>query len=156
MKKSIALIVPAVTTIAVLATFAIFEAQRLPNWRLELDQYLEFTSVPSETVSVLSVARAGRPWNYTLGMASPVLTDWRWQGIDIPSPRKVQCVLIERTRPSSSTADEMRTREVVLVSYHTDLLWNVGWVVHELPGDLFTQQSQETLAALGCGFKPEP
>jgi hypothetical protein len=71
------------------------------------------------------------------------------KGIDIPPPRKVRCVFLERTHTSTLTTGELCIREVVLVGYHTDLLWNEGWVVHELPGDLFTPQSQETLVALG-------
>jgi hypothetical protein len=151
MTKTIALIILVVALAAVSVTFAALEAKRPPNWQLELDKYLAFTAVPSETVTVQSVVQARQPWNFNTDMASAVLlAGWEWGNITIPPPREVKCVLLERVRYSTADAEETRTQEVVLVGYHTDSLWHEGWIVHELTGGPSSRKSQENLAALGC------
>jgi hypothetical protein len=151
-KRTVALMIPVAALIAAIATFAVLEAQRPPNWQFELNRYLESTASPSETVTVKSVVPAQQPQNFTPDMASAVLTGWEWKSISIPPPRDIQCVLLERTRHSTATAEVLRLQEVVLVGFHSDLMWHEGWIVHELTSDLSTPKSQEILTALGCNL----
>jgi hypothetical protein len=146
MTKTIALVIIVVALMAVIVTFAALETKRPPNWQFKLDEYLAFTALPSETVTVQSVAQARQPGNFNPDVASAVLTDWTWGNINIPPPREVKCVLLERVHYSPANVEETRSQEIILVSYHTDLLWHQGWIVHELTGD----QSPESMAALGC------
>ena len=158
MRRVIALLVPFVVLIATIGMVCVLEARRPPDWRLELDRYLEATGRPSETVAVQSVVQARRPWNLAPDMVSTALMDQTWQSIDVPPPSNVRCVLLERVRHSPATAREWRTQEVVLLGYHTDLLWKDGWIVYELTSDWCTPESHQTLAAIGCGsgFEVDP
>jgi hypothetical protein len=158
MRRVVALAVPCAVLIATIATVGVLEARRLPDWQLELDRYLEATGRPSETVAVQSVMRARRPWNLGPGMVSTVLMDPTWQSIDAPPPSDIQCVLLERVRHSTATAGEWRVQEVVLLGYHTNLLWKDGWIVYELTSEWCTPKSHQALAEIGCGseFEADP
>jgi hypothetical protein len=155
MRRVVALLVPFAVLIATIGTVGVLEARRLPDWRLELDRYLEATGRPSETVAVQSVVQARRPWNLAPDIVSTASMDPTWQSIDVPPPSNVRCVLLERVRYSPATAGEWRTQEVVLLGYHTDLLWKDGWIVYELTSDWCTPESHQALAQVGCdlGFK---
>lgn len=59
-------------------------------------------------------------------------------------------MLLERVRRSTERGEETRRQQVVLVGYHTDMLWNDSWVVHELNDDSSAEKSMEMLAMLGC------
>jgi len=158
MTRVVALMIPCAVLIATIVTVGVLEARRLPDWQLELDRYLEATGRPSETVAVRSVVRARQPWNLAPDMVSTVLMDPTWQSIEIPPPSNIQCVLLEHVRYPTATAREWRIQEVVLLGYHTDLLWKDGWIVYELTSEWCTPKSHQTLAAIGCvsGFEADP
>lgn len=65
-------------------------------------------------------------------------------------PKEVVCVLLARDRQSAVGAMGERTHAVVFVAYHSDLLWNQGWVVHEGEGDPFAAPIREALESVGC------
>jgi hypothetical protein len=155
MRRVVALLVPCAVLIATIGMFCVLETRRLPDWRFELDRYLEVTGRPSETVAVQSVVQARRPWNLAPDMVSTALMDPTWRSIDVPPPSNVRCVLLERVRHPTAAAGEWRTQEVVLLGYHTDLLWQDGWIVYELTSDWCTPESHWALAQVGCdlGFK---
>jgi hypothetical protein len=150
MQKIFALSILTTTLFVVIATFAVLEAKRPQDWQLALDDYLASSVVSSGAATVQSVIPAQEPWNFSPDMASPVLTGWPWGNINIPSPKEMKCVLLERAASSTATSERPHTQEVVLIGYHTDQLWHKGWIVYELEGDLSTPESLENLAALGC------
>lgn len=149
-RKAITILIPVAAAAMVIAIFGVLETRRPPNWRLELDEYLSETAVSSGAATVQSVVQAQQPWNFNPTMASAVLTGWRWRSIDIPPPKEIKCVLLERVRRSTERGEETRRQQVVLVGYHTDMLWNDSWVVHELNDDSSAEKSMEMLAMLGC------
>lgn len=138
----------AVLVIVVLA-FVSLEAGRPSDWQRRLNEYLSLTSTLSETTTILAVAQAQQPQNLTEDVALAVPIGQEWKGIKIPPPREVKCVLLERVRRFADGAETVRTQEMILVGYHTDLMWHQGWVVHR-------PKSGESPEVLGCGLTPTP
>ena len=65
-RRVIALVVPFSVAFFVLGFVVGMEVWRRPDWRLELDEYVEEYRLPDETVRVEQVRRALRPQNFTL------------------------------------------------------------------------------------------
>lgn len=149
-QRILALSILAITLFAVIATFAALEAKRPQDWQRALDDYLASSAAPSGAATVQLVIPAQEPWNFSPDMASPVLTGWLWGNIDIPPPREMKCVLLERAASSTATSQRPSIREVVLIGYHSDQLWHQGWVVYEIDSDLSIPESLKNLAVLGC------
>lgn len=156
MKRIIALTVPFAVTILVVTAVAALEMRRGPDWQIELDEYMAYSALPSETVTIRSVVEAREPWNFSEGMGSAVRDDWRWASIDLPfPPHALRCALLERSREPTAGAEEGSRRQVVFVAYHTDALYRIGWVVHEGPQEPFPRELATHLAAIGCDLDLE-
>jgi len=137
--------------IALVVAFARLEARRGPNWRLELEEYVAHSASPSETVAIQSVVEAKAPHNFRQEMGTAARDDWRWGSVQ-PSfpPEAVRCVLLERSRPSTTDDEQESTRQVVFLAYHTDALYRVGWLAYAGPEEPFPQDLAANLAAIGC------
>lgn len=98
------------------------EVRRGPDWRLALDEYVAQQRSPGETLSVQTVVRARKPWNFT-----PAMGTVEWESGIAPSlpPQAVRCALLLRRRPDSAWQDDSR-RQVVFVVHHSDALYHVG------------------------------
>ena len=145
-RRVLALALPLAVVFFVLGFVAGMEVQRGPNWRLELDEYVEAHRLPEETVRLLEVRRARRPQDFTRQMGVPV------DAADIPPnfpPQAVRCVLLARSRPMDDGAPEGR-RQVVYVVRSSDALYRVGWHVYEGSEEPFGSGTQADLAAVGC------
>ena len=69
-------------------------------------------------------------------------------------PKDVWCVLLERDLGSGDEPGSERGHEVVFVALHRDI-YCADWVVHEVTGDLFSQDLTESLSAIGCDLQLE-
>jgi hypothetical protein len=151
MKRIAILTIPFITLVSVLLTFAMLEAQRKPDWKVELDRYIT-SKLPAETLTVKDVVVASHPENFNEAMGQPVRADWRWGVDELPyPPQALRCVLLERRNNSTG----LTQRQVVFVGYHTDTLWRVGWLVHEGPEEPFTPEMTSRLVTLGCALSLE-
>ena len=155
-QRGVALAVPFAVLIVGIVIFVVVEVQRGPDWRLELDEYVAQSALPSETVKVRSVARASGPQRFCGEMGRPLRDDWRWNAV-APSfpPEAVRCVLLERIRPSTGGSEEDSAQQVVFVAYHTDALYRAGWLAYAGPEEPFTQELVAHLATIGCGLDLE-
>ena len=152
-RRLIALGLPLAALIVALAAFAVAEARRGPDWRRELDQYIAQSGLPSEKVTLRSVAEAREPQNFSREMGRAVPSDWRWGSVTPPlPPAAVQCVLLERARPPAAGGATQSIRQVVYVAYHSDALYREGWLTYEGPEDPLAPEAVADLAALGCGL----
>lgn len=150
-RRAVALAVPLAGLIVGMLAFARLEAQRGPDWRHQLDEYIARGALPSETVTIQSVAGASEPQNFSGEMGRAVRNDWRWNVIAPPFPAQaVQCVLLERTRQSTASGEKESIHQVAFVAHHSDALYRVGWLVYVGSEEPFTQQAVTHLAALGC------
>ena len=161
MKKVIALTIPLVVLVATIMTLVMLESQRTPDWKSELEAYIAARAV-SETLTVQSVVEAEKPWNFAAHMGLPALNFSTWATAEkLPyPPREVHCVLLARQDPpldESETPDESMPFEyqIVYVSYHSDTLWNVGWLIHEGAREPFSADVKEDLATIGCDLPLE-
>jgi tetratricopeptide (TPR) repeat protein len=152
-RRLIALGVPMAALIVALVAFAVAEGRRGPDWQRELDRYIAQSALPSETVTIRSVAEANEPQNFSGEMGRAAPSDWRWGSVTPPlPPAAVQCVLLERARPPAPGSAGESVRQVVYVAYHTDALYRVGWLTYEGPEDPFAPVAAAHLSALGCGL----
>jgi hypothetical protein len=149
MKRIIFLAIPFLTLVTVVLSFATLEAQRKPDWRIELDGYIT-DNFPSETITVKEVVVAARPGNFNDAMGQPIRgRGWRWGIDELPyPPQALRCALLERKDNSTG----LTQRQVVFVGYHTDTLWRVGWLVHTGPKAPFTPEFMTNLVRLGCAL----
>jgi hypothetical protein len=161
MKKVIALTIPLVVLVVTVTTLVMSEVQRTPDWKSELEAYIEAQAV-TETLTVQTVVEAEKPWNFTAHMGLPVRASSTWGTVEeIPyPPSEVKCVLLARQGPSpaeSEIQDEsvLLERQIVYVSYHSDNLWHVGWLAHEGVREPFSTDVKEDLATIGCDLPLE-
>ncbi len=161
MKRVIALTIPLMVLVATVTILVIFEVQRPPDWKSELEAYIEARAV-SETLTVQSVVKAEKPWNFAAHMGIPALNLSTWATAEkLPyPPHEVQCVLLVRQNPpltQSKTQEESGSfeRQIVYISYHSDTLWNVGWLTHEGAREPFSADVKEDLATIGCDLPLE-
>jgi tetratricopeptide (TPR) repeat protein len=150
-KRMVALAVPLAVVIVGMLAFARLEAQRGADWRHELDEYVAQSALPSETVTIQSVARASEPQSFSGEMGRAVRNEWTWSVIAPPFPAQaVQCVLLERTRQSTASGEKESIHQVAFVAHHSDGLYRVGWLAYAGPEAPFTQETVAHLAAIGC------
>jgi hypothetical protein len=151
MKRAIFLLIPILVFMGLAAVLLIAEASRPTEWRVELDRYLVSRDASRSRVTVHSVARAGKPWNFSRDMGRAVLSESQWTGVDLPfPPEEIRCVLLKRNSTSRREPEREMAYQVVFLSYHTDRVWNHGWVVHEGVESPFAPAFIESLAAIGC------
>lgn len=155
MKRVMALIIPLMVLAATTVTVVTLEVQREPDWQRELEAYIEAQAM-TETLTVQAVAEAEKPWNFAPRMGIPALNLSTWvtaEKLPYP-PREVQCALLARQDPptGSETQDVSVPveRRIVYVGYHSDTLWNVGWLIHEEPREPFSAEVRAHLATIGC------
>jgi hypothetical protein len=156
MKRILVLAVPFVILVGVALTFIVLEGRRTPDWESVLDDYIAGSHAPGETIDVLAMVQARKPWNFTPSMGRAVRSDWKWQIVQLPfPPTELRCVLLERRGGSATGATGEGKRQVVYVGYHTDALWRLGWLVHEGPQGPFTAPLLADLEAIGCDLDVE-
>jgi len=156
MKRILVLAIPLLILVGVVITFAALEGRRTPDWESVLDDYIAGSRSAGETIHVLAVVQASKPWNFTPGMGRAVRNDWKWQVVQLPlPPKELRCVLLERRGGSTIGAPGEAKRQVIYVGYHTDELWRLGWLVHEGPQEPFTEQLLAGMDAIGCSLDLE-
>ena len=140
--------VPLAVVFFVLGFVVGMEFQRGPNWRLELDEYVEDRRLPEEIVWVEEVRRARRPQDFTPGMGLPAD-----EADLVPTfpPRAVRCVVLRWMMPMDDGAPQGRS-QVVFVVRHSDGLYRVGWRVYEGPEPPFEAAARADLERIGCGL----
>lgn len=155
MKKIVVLTIPLMMLVGVALTLAMLEAHRQPDWKMELDDYIA-GRLPADTLTVKAVVNASRPWNFNESMGRPVTVGWPWSIDELPyPPSALRCVFVERRHTTSAGAAAEPVRQLIFVGYHSDTLWRVGWLVHEGPGEPFTQEVVANLTRIGCDLKLE-
>jgi hypothetical protein len=145
-RRIVALTVPLAVLFFALGFVVGLEVRRGPNWRVELDAYMAQRAPESETVQVVAVVEAKRPWAFTAAMGTPA------GGRITPTfpPQAVRCAVLERTRVGGE-----RTREVVFLVRHSDALYNVGWLAYRGPEEPFGPELAADLASIGCDLELE-
>ena len=78
MKRILVLAIPLAVLVGVVTTFATLERQRTPDWEGVLDDYIAGSRSPGETITVLEVTEASKPWRFTPSMGRAVRNDWKW------------------------------------------------------------------------------
>lgn len=141
-RKILALALFVATLFAVLIPVVILESRRTPDWQTEFERYLETSETSVADDQRVEVAEAQHPEHFDAQLLIAVPTGWPWGGIDVPPPEKVRCVRIEEEEGPDS--------QYLLVGYHSDGLWHVGWLVHEFCVYASEEQQQALLAELGC------
>ena len=153
-KNSLRNLVALVLTVAVFAfasgTFAGLEARRGPDWYLELQAYVAESAPPSETTTIVSIVEATEPTNFRTGMGTARHDSWR----RVPA-HAAKCVLIDRSRPLTPGSEPVSQRQVVFLVYHSDALYQVGWLAYAGPREPFGQEVRAHLRAVGCDLELE-
>lgn len=150
-RRAVLFAVPLTALATLILVFVWLEAQRDPDWRHELDEYITRTALPSETVIVQSVVRASQPKSFSGEMGRAARHDWRWSAIDPPFPAQaVQCVLLERQWTAPAEGEDRPARQILFVAHHSDALYRVGWLVYAGPEEPFTEEAAGYLTTIGC------
>ncbi len=152
MRRLIFLTVP-ILVLIVLATGVIaIEARRPAEWQTKLNEYLHDRNLRSPGgIRVQSAARASKAWNLCADMSHAVFGNQAWSHLELPfPPEELWCVLLKQERTSSLEPSGGTAYQVVFVSYHTDRLWNEGWVVQAGVGNPFAPAFIEGLSTIGC------
>ena len=149
MRKIIALLVPIIIAVSVLGVVVWLERGRPADWQQALSSYLTESAPTTGAATVRLIKPARTPWNFPLDTTKPVYADWPLSAVELPPASQIQCVWLERRWLAADTERNRRREEVVLVVYHSDWLWNQGWVVHQLRDDSPASVA-DVLAAVGC------
>jgi hypothetical protein len=131
----------------ILIPIVILESRRTPDWQAEFVRYLGISETSVADDQLVEVAEAQHPEQFDAQLLIAVPTGWPWGGIDVPLPEKVWCIRIEeeQTGPVPQPISQY-----LLVGYHSDGLWHVGWLVHEFCEYVSEEEQQVLLAKLGC------
>lgn len=150
--KMIALILPVTVLLATLAFVGVLESHRTPDWQIAFTQYLQTAEneTPPQAIRSVWSAEAQRPDQFPVKRLLAVPTGWTWQNIEIPLPERVRCLRLELQGEADDTSTGQVVYEYLLVGYHNDGLWHVGWLVHEFRGNVGVAEQQELVAQLGC------
>lgn len=142
MKKIIALAIPLLVLVGTAVLFITLESRRMPDWELELNEYL----ARPDAFAVQQVVLARHPENFKPDMGAPVQGDWPW-GIEVLPypPQALRCVLL--AQPDAAK------QQTVYVGYYSDALWRSGWLVHEGPEAPFSPTLDGHLTAIGCDLE---
>lgn len=156
MRKAVSMAIPALVLVVLGVVLNAWESRRPPDWQVELEQYLASRPLPSGAIEVRAVAEASRPWAFRREMGRPVDSEWPWRAISPPfPPSQVTCVLLGRDRYAADDDRREQVYEVVFLTYHTDHLWNHGWVVHEGRDEPFSPAFKGLMSAIGCDLELE-
>ena len=139
-RKIIALALLLATLLVILIPLIILESRRTPDWQAEFERYLETSETSVADDQLVEVAEAQHPEHFDAQLLIAVPTGWPWGGIDVPPPEKVRCIRI----------GEEPDRRYLLIGYHSDGLWHMGWLVHEFCVYVSEETQQALLAKLGC------
>jgi hypothetical protein len=154
-KKIVVLSVPLIMLVSVVLTFAMLEAQRKPDWKMELDDYFN-SKRSTEILTIIAENKATQPWNFDKTMGIPAKSNQFWSSTELSSPLgTLRCVLVEKRYVSTPVGKEKRKRQVIYVGYYSDTLWQVGWLVFEGSTEPFTQNDVAHLSTLGCDLNLE-
>lgn len=146
--KMIALILPITVLLATFALVGVLESRRTPDWQTTFTQYLQAMGISPQSIHSVWSAEAQRSDQFPAEMLLAVPTGWTWQNIEIPFPERVRCLRLERQ--GEAKAMEQIPYEYLLVGYHNDGLWHVGWVVHEFLEKVSAEEQLEMVTQLGC------
>lgn len=143
MKKALFLTLPFAMLILVTGIFILAETSRSPDWEVELNQYLiDRNTIRINSVVLKTVMQATKPWNFSDDTFYPVFGD-NFNGQFPYPPEQIQCVLLVNSQGEN---------EIVFVSYHTDQLWNIDWVIHKSIHTPSSAAFLEDLQTIGCDF----
>jgi hypothetical protein len=142
-RKVVAVAVPLAVLFFALGFIVALEVQRGPDWRLELEAYAADAASSGETIVVEEVTEARQPHHFTAAMGVPVRSD----GVrpTFP-PEAVRCALLVRQPAPGGAA----VRQVVFLAYHSDALYQVGWLAYEGPEEPLGARAAADLAAIEC------
>jgi hypothetical protein len=160
MRRIRALSIPLLVAVLLLAVVITVEAQRTPEWREALNQYVhQVNTTQSGSLQVLRVVKASLPWNFRAdwgligldygrfgaGVAQPARAGEKaystHRSLPYP-PQTVHCVLLR-----AGTVER-----VIFVNFHSDDLWQYGWVILEGARRPFPAEFVQRLAEIGCTF----
>ena len=139
-RKIVALALLLATLLVILIPLIILESRRTPDWQAEFGRYLETSETYVADDQLVEVAEAQHPEYFDAQLLIAVPTGWPWGGIDVPPPEKVRCIRIGE-EPDS---------QYLLIGYHSDGLWHMGWLVHEFCVYVSEENQRALLAKLGC------
>lgn len=130
---------PLVVLAVVLLIVRSLEAERGPDWRLALNEYIAGST---QTWTVQKAVAASQPASFEPAMGRLMPGGVQWEGIHpVFPPRAVQCVLLV-AGPGG--------QEVVYVAYHSDGLHHLGWRVYEAEQAPSTPELHTDLQSIGC------
>ncbi|MFW5940886.1 MAG: hypothetical protein ACOC9C_01025 [Chloroflexota bacterium] len=152
-RKRLELLLVPVTVLALIITgFAWFERRRTPDWRQELDQYLQ-SAGNGMAMKISAVTPAWRPWSFNGDLGTPVRDDWTWSIERLPyPPQSVYCVLLEPRKEERNNRHHL-TAQLVFMAYHSDALWRAGWLVYESAAPYGTPAAENLLERVDCDFQ---
>jgi hypothetical protein len=146
-RKIIALALFVAMLFIVFIPLTILEARRTPDWEAEFGRYLEISETSVAAGQLVEVAEAQHPEQFDAQLLRAVPTGWPWGGIDVPLPERVRCI---RIREEQAGSVQRPVSQYLLIGYHSDGLWHVGWLVHEFCEYVSEEEQQAFLAKLGC------
>lgn len=139
-RKIKVLLLGATMLLAILIPIVILEARRTPDWQTELERYLALSGTFGAGEHLVDVAEAQHPEQLDTQLVVAAPTGWSWDGIDVPFPDKLRCVRIT----------EEPEHRYLLVGYHSDGLWHMGWLVHAFCECVDEEEKLVLLDKLGC------
>ena len=149
MKRIIAVLIPLIILVMVGSIISLLEAQQTPSWKIELDNYINQTKTPQESIKIAAVVDAKQPWNFDNTMGIPASHKWPWGIEKLPYPPvQLKCVQLE----NGNSDDHAMTQHIVFVGYYDDNVWRSGWLVHE---SLNGAEVERTLKQIGCDLHLE-
>lgn len=131
-KRMLGIVILLLVVIGVIATVVVAESQRTPDWQAVFAEALPGTAP-------VFTQRATQPHLFRQEMAVEPVDLSTFPAIPT-APVELYCVVGQRGNH----------QRLYFVNYHTDGLWNVGWVVWADGDDLAGRVVQETLTILGC------
>jgi hypothetical protein len=149
-RRIVALGVPLAVLVSAMGVIVGLEVQRGPNWRLELDEYVAQQRSLGESVSVQTVVRARRPWNFTAAMATAEPDDWIRPSFP---PQAVRCALLVRHWTSDEGVGDESVRQILFLAHHSDALYHVDWLAYEGPEEPFGPEVAAHLERIGCDLR---
>lgn len=151
-KRLVMLLVPFTVLALIITGLAWFERRRTPDWRQELDQYLQ-SAGDGMAMKISAVTPASQPWSFNTDSATPVRNDWTWSIDRLPyPPQRLHCVLLKLEKEELNSRRPLTT-QLVFIAYHSDALWRAGWLVHESAVSFGTPAAESLLERVGCDFQ---
>ncbi len=127
----------------------LLESRRVPDWEAVLMQYLDVSGIQRQGLRFVWVAEAQRLDQFSAEALVPVPANWTWEDIvQIPPPERLRCIRLEYQTEVEGSA---LIQDYLLIGYHNDELWHVGWLVYEFREGVSAEQAQARFAQMGCG-----